>query len=303
MSMYQENDVDLWFVPTLQVFEQRIHADCLHHGILLNGAAGIGKFKFATAIAKTLLCHTPNKGKACSACKACLLYAAGSHPDLHVIESEKQIGIDAIRQLSNTLNKTAQIGHNKVCIIRHADTMTEAASNALLKTLEEPTPNTYLLLITESQHAMLPTLLSRTEKVLLHSPTKAETLEWLRSQELADVPELLLSLFASSPYLIKKLLSDPSLPDMSQLKQDLLLVDSMPTLGLSLAKKWDQHATILLQVCAEFAHKKFVSSLDSRDYIPYKRCLECSGKLAQPGINKVALLQSVLQLIPQSLKE
>lgn len=301
--MNQNKDVEPWFESALAAIETRVEADYLHHGILLCGSSGIGKFGFAQAIAKTLLCMNPNNGKACSRCKACLLLAAGSHPDLHLVESDKQIGIDAIRHVSNTLNQTAQIGHSKVCIIRHAHRMTEAASNALLKTLEEPTPNTYLLLITESQHAMLPTLLSRTEKVLLQGPTEAETLHWLRSHDQPEVPELLLRLFSSSPYLIKKLLVDPSLPDMSQLKQDIIAVGSNPAGALSLAKKWEQHAHILMQVCADLTHKKFVSSLSSCDYHPYKRCLKSASQLSQPGINKVALLQSELQLISQSLKE
>src|SRR5690606_26412999 len=97
-----------------------------------------------------LLCLTPT-GKPCGQCKSCKLMQAESHPDFYLLQPNPElktptIGVDAIRGLTNSLQETANQGHNKVAVIEQADRMTVAASNALLKTLEEPQANTYIIL-------------------------------------------------------------------------------------------------------------------------------------------------------------
>ena len=135
-----------WLAERYQQLVQRFQTSKLHHGILLSGPQGVGKRELADAMMQAILCLHPSSGGPCGECQSCKLIEAGTHPDRYLLESDKQLGVDAIREAIGKLNTTAQIGRHKVLIIPAAERMTEAASNALLKTLEEPTDNTYLLL-------------------------------------------------------------------------------------------------------------------------------------------------------------
>ena len=296
-------NIDPWFFNHLKSVQARVTERSLHHGLTMSGVKGIGKFLFAKAIALELLCQHRVNNAVCNTCQGCLLFAAGSHPDLHIVESDKQIGVDAVRQALNKLNNTAQIGPNKVCIINNAESLTVAASNALLKTLEEPTNNTYLILVTESQNQLLPTILSRTEKQVLHGPSVEQTKEWLAQYVEQPVPDLLFSLFQSSPYALKALLNDETLPDISSLEEDIEAVLDNAGLALTLAKRWEAFADVLLKVCTQLTQKRYLASLSASAYAPYQNCLNSHIKLQKAGLNKMLLLQSVLQSTALALKE
>ncbi|MBI5040490.1 MAG: DNA polymerase III subunit delta', partial [Gammaproteobacteria bacterium] len=131
----------------------------LPHALLVTGPAGVGKCDFADAFARSLLCkHPAGDGSACGNCEACHLVRAGTHPDyltVTFIEDKTQIGIDQIRELCRALALKSHAGGYKIAIVTPAERMTVEAANSLLKTLEEPTDNTLLMLVTE-QPARLP---------------------------------------------------------------------------------------------------------------------------------------------------
>jgi DNA polymerase-3 subunit delta' len=291
------NSITPWFQDRYLDFHARIIAKTLHHGLLLSGGMGIGKAEFASGIAKSLLCLQPTNHGPCGQCQSCLLDAAGSHPDIYLVQSEKQIGVDAIREVSNKLNQTAQISLNKVCIILEADSMTEAAANALLKTLEEPTPNTYLILVSNAHHKLLPTILSRCEKHALASPTTEQTKAWIKQAlPAAEIPDGLLSMFAQSPLVLKQRLESDSLPDMNALNNDLNNVKSGKNTAISIAKKWEAEPAILVSWCQQLAHEHFKQTLLSEDYSRYQSCLDTRSKLEQQGINVSLSLQHIIRL-------
>ncbi len=180
----------------------------LPHALLIDGPPGTGRHAFARRLAAALLCTRPDaiSGDACDACPPCRQYASGSHPDFrHVrllrkgeyLNGKKrdrdatQILIDQIRELSATLAMSA--GHHgwKVALIDPADTMAPAAANALLKTLEEPTPHTLLLLVATHRGRLLATIRSRCQALTLAVPPRAEALAWLDAQGVADAEALL----------------------------------------------------------------------------------------------------------------
>jgi len=134
-------------------------------------------------LADWLLCNA-NTSKACGECKACLLVRSGHHPDLTELGTleDRSIGVDVIRQLIDKLSGTANQAGNKVAIIRYADRMTVNAQNALLKTLEEPTNNTFLILAPERSQALLPTLRSRLQQHKLPRLGVTELAQWLSQQ-------------------------------------------------------------------------------------------------------------------------
>ena len=145
----------------LELLTRVVHTKRLAHAYVFSGLEGIGKRLTALALAKNLLCSSGG-GKSCGTCSACIQVDRGSHPDLMIIEPEKGvITIDSIRNLKRELSRKSFSGGYKVCLIDDAEKMNLQAENALLKTLEEPTPDTVIILITGKPYRLLPTVLSR----------------------------------------------------------------------------------------------------------------------------------------------
>lgn len=119
----------------------------------------------ARELARVLLCEDPRalgRADACDACAACRRLDAGSHPDLHCLTAEgASVGVAQVRSLLETLSYQAFERGRKVAIIPDAFRMTREAANALLKTLEEPTGGTHIVLLTHHRNQLLPTLVSR----------------------------------------------------------------------------------------------------------------------------------------------
>lgn len=143
-------------------FNLALKAGQCHHAWLLNGRKGIGKAAVSHIMAYNLLSdNVVSEVNADDDCwrKICV----GSHPDLYVIKSEEgeDIKIDAVRELSEFTALTSMLSKRKVIIIDAADSLNRNAANALLKKLEEPTPNTYYLLICNAISTLPPTIRSR----------------------------------------------------------------------------------------------------------------------------------------------
>ena len=133
----------------------------LHHGLLLNGNHGVGSFDLAQQVAFDLLCLT-NAMQACGHCKACHLNQSQTHPDYLLIEPDKDtISVEQVRAISDFFVTSASYQGNKVVIIKNAESLTLSASNALLKTLEEPNKSRYLMLLANNSAALPATILSR----------------------------------------------------------------------------------------------------------------------------------------------
>lgn len=132
----------------------------IHPAILLTGADS-KKFETAKLMAKFLLCT--EKKKPCGECNACSRTEREIHPDLLIVkeEGEDQIKIETIRELAHQMTIQPLEGGCKICIIDECHRMNAAASNAFLKTLEEPGENRFFLLLTTQPGNLLPTLLSR----------------------------------------------------------------------------------------------------------------------------------------------
>lgn len=164
---------------------RRQHHSGLPHALLFNGRQGIGKHSFALHVAQWRLCVQPHDEGACGHCHSCLLWQAGTHPDVLVCQPEegsRQIRIDAIRHINQFLSQTPQISACQVVVIRPLEVMNLNAANALLKTLEEPPGESLLLLETERIGSVLPTLRSRCQRLVMAPPTTPEALQWLIEQ-------------------------------------------------------------------------------------------------------------------------
>lgn len=183
--------VQPWLAETWQTLAGALAGKRLHHGLLFAAPAGFGKRMLANALASAALCNQRDAdGYACGICSRCLLVAAGSHPDLARItfglrddgKPRTEIIVDQIRVLSQRLAMSSQFGGAQIALIDPADRLNANAANALLKTLEEPTAATILMLIADDASRLPATIRSRCQRVDLRVPTRAQALEWLRTQ-------------------------------------------------------------------------------------------------------------------------
>ncbi len=150
------------------------------HALLFTGPRGVGKFTTALVMAAALLCP----GGDADGCPSCRRAAARVHPDLHLLEPEGvSIRVERVRELEAALHRKAVEGGARVVVVDEAQAMTPEAANAFLKTLEEPLPDTYLILVSESRENLLPTVVSRCREVRFASIGWRETEEYLVERE------------------------------------------------------------------------------------------------------------------------
>lgn len=184
--------------------QARLERGQLPHALMLRGTSGTGKAHFAVALAQRLLCEKPVAQAACGRCKPCLLIKAGSHPDLLLMEPEeasKAIKVDQVRGVVEFVSRTAQFSGYRVAVICPAEAMNVNASNALLKSLEEPGSRTLLILVTHQVSGVLPTIRSRCQVVDFPVPPRSEALTWLQGSlgEDAGKAERLLNVAGGAP--------------------------------------------------------------------------------------------------------
>ena len=158
--------------------------DRLGHAYLFSGPRGTGKTSTARILAKVLNCENPVEGEPCCVCDSCLSIDAGTSFDVHELDAASNNGVDAIRDLISSAS-LATPGRYKVYILDEVHMLSTAASNALLKTLEEPPSHVIFVLATTDPQKVLPTIRSRTQHFEVHLLSAAD-LEGLVDYVVAD---------------------------------------------------------------------------------------------------------------------
>lgn len=289
-----------WFETFLERLLNHYRSQRLHHGLLLIGPSELGRRAFAEQLAFGLLCFR-TEIQPCGECKSCLLLNANTHPDFHVIEAEKQIGIDAIRQGIKSLQDKAFMGHNKVMLIDGAETMTEASANALLKTLEEPTQSTFILLLVNEPHRVLPTVLSRVEKLALPTPDVGMLKDWLISEQLTVADPAMIDLYRAKPLALKQLLENPGSAEytFSFFKQQLKQLISGQASAQDVANHWQENAEQALnwlQLYLVDANKKLPERHETYAKI-YHSSVSAKRALSHVGVNRQLTLSQLFRNI------
>jgi DNA polymerase-3 subunit delta' len=141
----------------------------LHHAVLVVGPPGSGASTVARWLAAALLCPNDLAVDApCGACRTCRRVHTSEHPDLHTLRIEAgrhEVAIGQVRDLQRALLLSAVEARARVAIVDPADSLNEEGQNALLKTLEEPGDDTFVLLCASAPEALLPTVRSRCERL------------------------------------------------------------------------------------------------------------------------------------------
>ncbi|WP_159566431.1 DNA polymerase III subunit delta' [Budvicia diplopodorum] len=174
-----------WLTPVYKQLVAQYASERNHHALLIQSVPGCGDEPLIQALGRWLMCQHRNGEKTCGVCHSCNLMKAGTHPDWLVVEPEKgksALGVDQIRQLTETLYSHSQQGGLKVAWIPQSELLSEAAANALLKTLEEPPKDTYFLLGCYDPSRLLATIRSRCFHWLLSCPDEEFSVKWLTHQ-------------------------------------------------------------------------------------------------------------------------
>lgn len=224
--------------PLEQLWQLRVH-DKLHHALLFTGVAGVGKGWLVQQLVQRLLCQRPEQAP-CGQCKSCLLLASGHHPDFLALQVDSSIGVDTIRQVSSFFQQSSQQGGAKIVAIPAAHKMTEAAANALLKTLEEPGQQCYLLLQTDHPQRLLPTILSRCQAWPIATPSRAQSQQFLLEHTAQSLPAFLLELCSGAPLRVLELWREGQVPLLMDGRDLLLQLLISPTGAATKVAKLEQ---------------------------------------------------------------
>ena len=220
-----------WLKEPLGRLEAAYAAQRLGHAWLIGGPAGSGKLNLALVFAHRLLERGPKQRPAdLSAGDAVAAYAerhapADHHPDLHWLfpeEDKTAIAVEQVRGLGAQLSLKAHAGGAKVVIFEAADGMTTAAANALLKSLEEPSADTYLLLLADQPNRLPATIRSRCQRLDVPLPTPLELAAWLgvRPEDLAGA----WTLTGGSPLQVAAILANDKASETNKLSEQLILI-------------------------------------------------------------------------------
>lgn len=172
------------------------------HALLLHGRAGIGKYDFARHLSQALLCANKTEQHfACGVCSSCNWFNEESHPDFRLLTPEQdaetdeegasakknkkktQISVAQIRDLSDFLSLSSHRSDGvRIVLIHPAEALNLASANALLKMLEEPAAGVIFILVAHQLQRLLPTIISRCQKINMPMPSETQALAWLGEQ-------------------------------------------------------------------------------------------------------------------------
>lgn len=159
-----------------------VSAERLAPTLIFAGPSGVGKRKVAVGLAQMLVCEKLNKkvgekAKACGECGPCVRVAKRQSESLLEVEAQGAfIKIDQARQIIKFISLT-QVGRSRVVVINDAHLLNAQAANSLLKSLEEPPPSTWFILIAPSASSILPTLRSRAQVIRFGTLSHQEVAE------------------------------------------------------------------------------------------------------------------------------
>lgn len=175
--------------------------DTLHQAYLFEGPEGLGKHRVALRLAMAANCERAGalresgQRPPCGACRACTLIRRGDHPDVLIVGPDPErktptITVTQIREVVRKVGYHRYSGERRFVIVDPTEAMAAPSANALLKTLEEPPDGTGFILVAHSAAALLPTIVSRCQRVRFSAVGVDRLAEWLTERGLPDAPAL-----------------------------------------------------------------------------------------------------------------
>ena len=233
-----------WLIPAFERLQAARRAQRLGHAWLIAGPSGIGKLNLALVAAHQLLRDSTAPPQPLGPAEALAAIGARYTPadhdaDLHWIHPEEDkstISVEQIRDLIDAISLTAH-GIAKVVIVEPADAMTSAAANALLKTLEEPSGNAYLFLLSSQPDRLPATIRSRCQRLDIVRPAPATLAAWLGMTDTAIVADAW-QMAGGAPLRVAALLADTDSKWNNELRTDLAAVSNDAKDPIAVAAVW-----------------------------------------------------------------
>lgn len=222
-----------WLESLQEHLFQRVDDGTLTHAVMLAGPPGMGKRALAASLLGRFLGASLDAGADS---------LAHQHPDLHVVrpeEDKRQIAVDQVRALTAALSLSAHGSQGKAALIEPADSMTTAAANSLLKTLEEPTADSLLVLVVDGRGRLPATILSRTTRYQAHPPAKTAAVDWLKTLGLSEEDAAAaLALADGAPLRALELAQGDGLALARQIRDDVSSLMGGQRTPLEIAAQW-----------------------------------------------------------------
>ncbi len=286
MSLYLKyrpqriSDLDLDSVR--EVLDKMVEGGKIPQALLLAGPRGTGKTSAARILAKVVNCEENSRKvkEPCNKCDQCVSITNGSNIDVIEIDAASHRGIDDVRALIESVKLAPARARNKVYIIDEAHMLTLEASNALLKTLEEPPPSTYFILATTEPEKLIPTIRSRATIVSFKKASKREIVLSLQKKAKAEgkkIDRKILELIA--------LRSDGSFRDAVKILEEII----NESVELSLEK-----VTEYLDKSVFFDESLLIKKLVERDS---SFVLDSIKKLSESGMSAETLVDKLLLFV------
>lgn len=242
------------------------------HALLFQGQEKLGKKTFALELIKLVNCQNNEiSARPCQKCLSCRAIERRTHPDFILVEPlKKEIQISQIRDLGLRLASKPYLASFKSAIIDQAHLMTREAQSCFLKTLEEPKGKTLLILITQFPERLLPTILSRVQKIKFCPVKKFKIKDYLISQGLPEKAAERLSLlsFGKPGRTLEFLLKPAKLENQKQKISDLIKICNSPLVfrfrylkDLSLESK---NLKEILEIWLRYFRKKLLEVTNNR---------------------------------------
>jgi len=178
-----------WMQPAQQAVARALDTDRLGHALLLQVPRAIGGEWLARWIAARVFCRGPEP-RPCGACLDCRRAMADEHPDCSIVQplgDSREIRIDQVRECAAALSLSSHGGSRKLAIFTPADRLNRFAANALLKTLEEPTRGTLLVLVAAELGRLPATVRSRCTRITVAAPDRPASIAWLQEHGAAGI--------------------------------------------------------------------------------------------------------------------
>jgi len=212
----------------------------LPHALLILAREGVGAEWLAQWMAAVSLCESA--AAPCGQCASCTLLRADSHPDLHRVEREEdaqQVKIEQVRELIDALHYTSYRGGYKVGVLFGAERLNAAGANAFLKTLEEPPPQTLLMLVATPNHRLPATIASRCQKLPVPIPETSQAIAWLGEQGI-ERPEaaLRLALAQGAPLVALEFSAEIVQSVTQEMSRDLAQLEAVRADPSLAAERW-----------------------------------------------------------------
>jgi DNA polymerase-3 subunit delta' len=280
-----------WLHPAQQRLRQAADASRLPHSLLVESPAGLGADCLAEWCMAFALCESEAM-RPCGTCASCLLLSADSHPDVHVVrleEDAQQIKVDQVRELIEALAFKSYRGGYKVGLILGAEALNHNGANAFLKTLEEPTQSTLLIMTARPTHRLPATIASRCLRLPLRAPPREQALAWLREHGPAAADwDSALRLAGGAPLLARQLESEGLAGLDAEMRETLRQLAAAAVDITLVAERWAKSDPVLRVIWLEnWITTRIRQGLSLEDSHQTAEPVRLPGALLKPKIRRL----------------